>query len=200
MPGARGDSISIKTGCNPNSGARTVAIARSRTREAWALMVARGLLKLIDRHFFIFYFGCDRIAFHNRGRLVFYHRPDGVSNFGLSDVIKKSKYANESIRELLDKLNPLDVLVDLGIESDSIERDESGFVAPCPAHSNGSDMTLVYESDRKRAYCREFKCPASKVTGGGGDLAWLYALVKQTSYDTAIEFWSRRMNVHLKPS
>ncbi len=115
-------------------------------------------------------------------------------------MIRKSKYASDSIKELLDKLNPVEVLTDLGIDRASIEVSDAGLTSPCPAHSNGTDVTLVYENDKRRAYCREFKCPASKVTGGGGDLVWLYALVKQTSYDHAIDIWSRRLDVSLRQS
>jgi len=115
-------------------------------------------------------------------------------------VIRKSKYSADSIRELLEKLNPVDVLEELGIDPESIKRNDNGFIAPCPAHSNGADVTLVYEDDKKNVYCREFKCPASKVTGGGGDIAWLYALVKQTSYDTSLEIWSKHTGVPLKPA
>lgn len=113
-------------------------------------------------------------------------------------MIRKSKYSAESIKELLDRLDPTAVLADLGISADSLKVRENGLLAPCPAHSNGTDTTLVYDSERREVYCREFKCPASKVSGGSGDLAWLYALVRQTSYDKAVEIWAKRLNVDLR--
>ncbi len=115
-------------------------------------------------------------------------------------MIRKSKYSADSIRDLLDKLNPADVLADLGVSVDAMKMRDNGILAPCPAHSNGTDTTLVYDSERHEVYCREFKCPASKVSGGSGDLAWLYALVRHTSYDKAVEIWAKRLNIDLKPA
>lgn len=112
-------------------------------------------------------------------------------------MYRKTKYSTASIEELLAELDPAEVLSDLGINSDSIEHNKEGFVAPCPAHSNGTDQTLVYDADQKTTYCREFKCRASKVTGGAGNLIWLYALVRGTPYDEALESWASRVNVRL---
>jgi len=116
----------------------------------------------------------------------------------LVGVLRKTKYSLESITELLGKLDPVLILAELGVNSSAIDQKKDGFLAPCPAHNSGADYTLVYDSAKKSAYCREFKCPASKVTGGGGDLIWLYSLVRHSTYDSAIEHWARRLNVRLK--
>lgn len=113
--------------------------------------------------------------------------------------MKSTKYSQLSIQALLRKVTATDVFRALGVTEDGIEETADAYKTHCLFHPEGSAYSLVSEKATSATYCLDLTCRLSRLNEGGGNIFEFYSLVKNMSYDEALEEWAQRANINLEP-
>lgn len=105
-----------------------------------------------------------------------------------------SIFPEKTIKDVLKKLKPKDVLNAINYRTDTIQEASDTIKSFCPIHQEQVFRTLIINNKDKSYRCSYSLCPGNK----GGDLISLYAKAKKIDYDDGLSELVQLLNLPIE--